>query len=158
MIRPIQADEAEVVFGSRLLGGNAVKQGMPWWKYIANRALTWAENKVFGLKLAEYHTGYRAFRRSTLDGLTLEMNSDNFIFDQEIVAQMVIQGARFAEIPVPTRYFPQASSASFVQSSIYGVSILWLLFRYVLHTRGIIRQRQFESLSARYGAVSTNPK
>jgi len=158
MIRPIQADEAEVVFGSRLLGGNAMKQGMPWWKYIANRALTWAENKVFGLKLAEYHTGYRAFRRATLEGLTLEMNSDSFIFDQEIVAQMVIQGARFAEIPIPTRYFPQASSASFVQSSIYGVSILWLLFRYVLHTRGIIRQRQFESLGARYGAVSTNPK
>ena len=85
------------------------------------------------------------------------MNSDSFIFDQEIVAQMVNQGARIAEIPVPTRYFPQASSASFMQSSVYGVSILWLLFRYILHTSRMVRQRQFESLSARYAAVSTSP-
>jgi hypothetical protein len=78
------------------------------------------------------------------------MNSDNFIFDQEIIAQFVELGARFAEVPVPTRYFPQASSASFLQSSVYGLSILWLLFRYFLHQRGLWRQRQFQSLSRRY--------
>jgi hypothetical protein len=81
------------------------------------------------------------------------MNSDNFIFDQEIMAQFVELGLRVHEVPVPTRYFPQASSASFVQSSIYGLSILWLLLRYELHRRGLLRSRQFESLHRRYSGV-----
>jgi len=127
-----------------------MRQGMPWWKYISNRFLTWCENKTFGLNLAEYHTGYRAYRRETLEAVNIEMNSDNFIFDQEIMAQFVEIKARVAEVPVPTRYFPQASSASFVQSSIYGLSILTLLTRYVLHRAGLWRSRQFESLQRRY--------
>lgn len=158
VIRPIQEGTADVVLGSRLLGGHVLKQGMPWWKYIANRFLTGLENAVFGLKLAEYHTGYRAFRRRALEGVNLEMNSDNFIFDQEIMAQLVRTNARIAEVPVPTRYFPQASSASFVQSSIYGFSILWLLWRYILHEAGLVRQRQFESLARRYSASAVGPK
>jgi hypothetical protein len=136
--------------GSRLLGGNAMKQGMPWWKYISNRFLTGLENRVFGLKLSEYHTGYRAYRREALESVNLDMNSDNFIFDQEIIAQFVQLKLRVAEVPVPTRYFPQASSASFVQSSIYGLSILVLLARYQLHRNGLFRQRKFESLHRRY--------
>ena len=127
-------------------------QGMPWWKYAANRFLTWLENAIFGLRLAEYHTGYRAFGRDALDQVNLEMNSDNFIFDQEIIAQLVNLNMRIAEVPVPTRYFPEASSASFVQSSIYGLSILWLLLKYELHRLGLVRQRSFESLTRRYMA------
>ena len=155
VVRPIQDGSADVVLGSRLLGGQVLKQGMPWWKFIANRFLTGLENAAFGLKLAEYHTGYRAFRREALESVNLEMNSDNFIFDQEIMAQFVRTKARVAEVPVPTRYFPQASSASFVQSSVYGLSILLLLWRYILHTSGLMRQRQFESLARRYSAADS---
>ena len=150
VIQPIERGEADVVLGSRLLGGDPMKQGMPWWKYVSNRFLTWLENAVFGLRLAEYHTGYRAYRREALEIVNLEMNSDNFIFDQEIMAQFVAAGLRVAEIPVPTRYFPAASSASFVQSSIYGLSIVWLLARYLLHRAGLARSRKFESLRRRY--------
>jgi hypothetical protein len=109
---------------------------------------------VFGLRLSEYHTGYRAYRKEALTAVNVEMNSDNFIFDQEIMAQFVQLGLRISEVPVPTRYFPQASSASFLQSSRYGFSILALLFRYLLHKHGIWRKRQFESLSRRYSGVS----
>ncbi len=150
VIQPIQANQADVVLGSRLLGGDPMKGGMPWWKYISNRFLTWAENQSFGLNLAEYHTGYRAYTRQALEEVNVEMNSDNFIFDQEIMAQFVQNGLRISEVPVPTRYFPQASSASFVQSSIYGLSILWLLARFWLHKAGVKKQRQFQSLERRY--------
>jgi glycosyltransferase involved in cell wall biosynthesis len=108
VIAPIQNGEADVVLGSRLLGGQALQGGMPWWKYVSNRFLTWCENTVFGLHLAEYHTGYRAYTREVLEAVNLETNSDNFIFDQEIMAQFVEVGARVGEIPVPTRYFAQA--------------------------------------------------
>ena len=150
IIRPIQDGQADVVLGSRLLGANPMRHGMPWWKYYSNRFLTILENRTFGLHLSEYHTGYRAFRREVLEAVNLEMNSDNFIFDQEILAQIVKLNMRIAEVPVPTRYFAQASSASFVQSSIYGLSILWLLARYTLHSAGMIHLRQFDSLKRRY--------
>jgi glycosyltransferase involved in cell wall biosynthesis len=155
IIAPIQEGKADVVLGSRLLGGNVMKQGMPWWKFIANRFLTGLENYVFGLDLAEYHTGYRAYRRHALESVNIEMNSDNFIFDQEIMAQFVEVGLTIAEVPVPTRYFPQASSTSFLQSSVYGLSILGLLLRYSLHKQGFMRQRQFESLQRRYAGSSS---
>jgi hypothetical protein len=112
---------------------------------------------VFGLRLAEYHTGYRAFHRDVLESVNFAMNSDAFIFDQEILAQAVDVGARIAEVPVPTRYFPQASSASFLQSSRYGCEILSLLARYLLHRSGFWRQRQFDSLSRRYTHESGAP-
>ncbi len=150
IIKPIQDGMADVVLGSRLMGAHPMKQGMPWWKYISNRFLTKAENVVFGLHLSEYHTGYRAFGRVALESVNLSMNSDNFIFDQEIMAQLVDVKMRITEVPVPTRYFKQASSASFIQSSIYGISILWLLARYLLHKSGIVRQRRFQSLERRY--------
>jgi glycosyltransferase involved in cell wall biosynthesis len=150
VIQPIERGEADVVLGSRLLGGDPMKQGMPWWKYVSNRFLTGLENAVFGLRLAEYHTGYRAFRREVLESVNLAMNSDKFIFDQEIMAQVVNLGFRVTEVPVPTRYFAQASSASFVASCRYGLSILWLLGRYLLHRRGIIHLRQLDSLKRRY--------
>jgi glycosyltransferase involved in cell wall biosynthesis len=150
IIQPIVEGRADVVLGSRLMGANPVRQGMPWWKYVSNRFLTGLENAVFGLRLSEYHTGYRAFRREVLDAVNLQMNSDGFIFDQEILAQVVNLKMRITEVPVPTRYFAQASSASFFQSCVYGFSILWLLGRYLLHRGGIVRQLQFDSLERRY--------
>lgn len=155
IIGPIQGGQADVVLGSRLMGIHPMQQGMPWWKYYANRFLTGLENLAFGLKLSEYHTGYRAFRREVLESVNLQMNSDKFIFDQEILAQIVSLNLRITEVPVPTRYFAQASSASFVASSRYGLSILWLLVRYVLHSRGVLRQRCFESLERRYQGVAS---
>jgi hypothetical protein len=123
---------------------------MPWWKWVANRALTWVENRAFGLRLSEYHTGYRAFRREVLETVNFAMNSDGFVFDQEIVAQAVAARFRFAEIPVPTRYFPEASSASFVASVAYGTRILGLVARYLVHRSGLRRSLRFQSLRARY--------
>ena len=154
IIRPIRQGEADVVLGSRLLGSNPIQQGMPWWKYIANRFLTRLENAAFGLHLSEYHTGYRAYSRSVLEAVNLGINSDGFIFDQQILAQIVALKMQIREVPVPTRYFPAASSASFFQSVVYGLSILALVGRYLLH-RGGLRQRQFDSLQRRYRGAET---
>jgi glycosyltransferase involved in cell wall biosynthesis len=157
VIAPIERGEADVVFGSRLLGGNVMRQGMPWWKYIGNRFLTMCENAVFGLTLAEYHTGYRAYTREALEAVNFEMNSDKFLFDQDITAQFVMNGLRIAEVPVPTRYFKDASSASFVDSSIYGLSILAILARYLMHRAGIWRQKSLDSLHRRYQNATAAP-
>lgn len=150
IIAPLLENEADVVLGSRLKRGSALQEGMPWWKYFSNRFLTSLENLVFGLDHSEYHTGYRAFRRSVLETVNFSMNSDGFVFDQEIIAQIVVGEFRIHEIAVPTRYFPDASSASFLQSSIYGLRILVLLLRFMLHRSGILKARQFESLRERY--------
>jgi glycosyltransferase involved in cell wall biosynthesis len=150
IVAPILRGEADVVLGSRLKGGSPMAQGMPWWKYGANRFLTGLENWIFGLRLSEYHTGYRAFRRDVLEGVNFMLNSDGFVFDQEIIAQVVAAGFRIAEIGVPTRYFPEASSAGFVASCVYGLRILSTLFWFTLHRRGLRRSRRFDSLRSRY--------
>jgi glycosyltransferase involved in cell wall biosynthesis len=150
IIVPIVKGQADVVLGSRLKSGSALAQGMPWWKYVANRFLTGVENRAFGLALSEYHTGYRAFRRDVLETVNFLLNSDSFVFDQEIIGQVVAAGFRISEISVPTRYFREASSAGFMASSIYGLRILTMLFWFVLHRRGIRRSRRFDSLRARY--------
>jgi glycosyltransferase involved in cell wall biosynthesis len=154
IVHPIQRGEADVVLGSRLKSGSALSGGMPWWKYVSNRFLTELENWIFGLRLSEYHTGYRAYRAEVLETVNLGLNSDHFIFDQEIVAQIVEAGYRIAEVAVPTRYFAEASSAGLVASLRYGAGILWLVFRYVLHRSGWWRQKQFESLRRRYRSVT----
>jgi len=151
LIRPIEDDQCDVVFGSRMKGASAYRQGMPWWKYISNIALTWLENKVFRLHLSEFHTGYRAYRREVLEQVNFLANSDGFIFDQEIVAQFVSGGFRNGEISVPFRYFPGASSASFVASVIYGLGILRLCLRYSLHKRGLWPSMQYTVHANRYG-------
>ena len=109
LIRPIEDGQCDVVFGSRMKGISAYRQGMPWWKYVSNIALTWLENRVFGLHLSEFHTGYRAYRREVLEQVSFLANSDGFIFDQQIVAQFASGGFRIGEISVPVRYFPEAS-------------------------------------------------
>jgi glycosyltransferase involved in cell wall biosynthesis len=150
IVKPITTGQADVVLGSRLKGGSALAQGMPWWKFVANRFLTRVENLVFGLRLSEYHTGYRAFRRDVLEAVNFRANNDGFVFDQEIIAQVVAAGFRIEEIAVPTRYFPEASSASFAASSIYGLRILAVLFWYLMNRWGVRRSRRFDSLRARY--------
>src|SRR5262245_39307610 len=150
VVAPIKAGEADVVLGSRLLGGSVVEQGMPWWKYLGNRFLTGVQNWVLGQKLSEYHTGYRAFSRRVLEEVPFLLNSDNFVFDQEMLVQTLHLGFTIKEIPVPTRYFAEASSASFSASVRYGLSILLLLTRYSLHRRSIVGQKQFECFPARY--------
>jgi hypothetical protein len=137
-----------------MAGDSAYKQGMPWWKYIANIALTSVENRVFGLNLSEFHTGYRAYRSDVLEMVDFLANSDGFIFDQDIVAQFVACGARIGEISVPVRYFPDASSASFVASINYGLGILGLCVRYMLHRVGIWPSMRFTCHAQRYRAVS----
>lgn len=119
------------VLGSRILGGYAVKNGMPVWKYIANRFLTFTENILIGAKLSEYHTGYRAFSSSLLESLPLEKNDNGFVFDNQMLAQIIWAGYTVAEISCPTRYFAEASSIQFWPSVEYGLGCLKtaLLFR-----------------------------
>ena len=150
IIEPIVNGSADLVLGSRLKEGSAVRQGMPWWKFVGNRGLTWVENLVFGLSLSEYHTGYRAFRRDVLETVNYAMNSDGFVFDQEIIAQAVAARFRIAEIAVPVRYFPEASSVTFLNSVVYGFRILFVLARFALYRSGIRRSRRFDSLHSRY--------
>jgi glycosyltransferase involved in cell wall biosynthesis len=149
IVAPVRAGRADVVLGSRLLGRSPVRDGMPWWKYAANRFLTFLENAVFGLRLSEFHTGYRAYARHALERVDFAANSNDFIFDQEIIAQLVLAGARFAEIKVPVRYFPEASSAGVVASTVYGCKILRLLAHYLLHRAGLRRRSSLISLPAR---------
>jgi len=151
MIEPIVAKEADLVLGSRLKGGrSAIQQGMPWWKFIANRFLTGVENLAFGLDLSEFHTGYRAFSREVLETVNFRMNSDGFVFDQEIVSQAVTARFRIAEIAVPVRYFAEASSAGFWASSAYGLKILWVVTRHLLHRSGLKRSRRLMAIRDRY--------
>jgi glycosyltransferase involved in cell wall biosynthesis len=145
MIQPILSGSADIVLGSRLLSGTALSGGMPWWKFIANRFLTAVENVAFGLRLSEYHTGFRAYSRRLLETLPFLLNSDDFVFDQEIMAQAVCFGFRVAEIPVPTRYFPEASSVNFARSVDYGLNVLRLVARYELHRAHLRRRRQFSA-------------
>jgi glycosyltransferase involved in cell wall biosynthesis len=154
LVAPIEAGEADVVLGSRFLYGSALKQGMPWWKYFANRFLTKLENLVLGLRLSEYHTGYRAFSRRVLEEVPFLLNSDKFVFDQEMLVQAAHLRFRIKEVPVPTKYFPEASTAGFLDSTIYGLSILALLGRYLLHRTSLLALKQFESFPARYKRVA----
>ncbi len=125
------------VLGSRILGGGARKGGMPLYKYIANRFLTLAQNLLMGQKLSEYHTGYRAFSREVLESVDYHANSDDFIFDNEMLAQIFYAGFEIAEITCPTKYFAEASSINFTRSSIYGLGVLRVSIQYALQKLGL---------------------
>ncbi len=135
MVRPIIEGRADVVMGSRLLEDRAIAGGMPRWKWIGNRALTWTENRAFTKDFSEYHTGYRAFSTEFLRSIPFLRNSDGFVFDQEIFAQIVDRNARVVELPIPTRYFLEASSVSFPASVRYGLETLAVLARYRVDER-----------------------
>jgi glycosyltransferase involved in cell wall biosynthesis len=133
------------VLGSRILGGYALEGGMPFWKYISNRALTFIENVLLGAKLSEYHTGYRAFSREILIRLDLAANSDDFVFDNQMLAQVLWHGFTIAEISCPTRYFPEASSINLRRSIRYGLGCLSTAAEYRLAKMGLFRSGLFES-------------
>lgn len=131
--------EFDVALGSRILGGGAIRGGMPRYKYVANRILTLVQNLLTGMKLSEYHTGYRAFTREVLEALPLQRNSDDFVFDNQILMQIDIVGFRIAEITCPTRYFAEASSIGLLRSVRYGVGCLWNANLHLLCRLGLYR-------------------
>jgi glycosyltransferase involved in cell wall biosynthesis len=132
MASMIASGHYDVVLGSRILGGTALKGGMPLYKYVANRFLTLIENMVLGVKLSEYHTGLRAFTREVLETLPLNENSDDFVFDNEMLVQAVFFGFKIGELSCPTRYFKDASSINFRRSVKYGFGVIATLIKYIL--------------------------
>jgi glycosyltransferase involved in cell wall biosynthesis len=143
LIEPLLKEECDAVFGSRMLGGRPLEGGMPKWKYLANIFLTALENATFYMYLTEYHSGLRAYSRRFLETVRFELNSDDFVFDSEIIAQGVFHNMRIREIPIQTRYFAEASQIGFWRSVIYGLSILKTLVKFKLHIKGIIRFKMF---------------
>jgi len=131
------------VLASRILGGYAIKGGMPWWKYVSNRFLTLAGNILFGAKLSEYHTGYRAWSREVLEQLPLEANSDDFVFDNQMLAQVLWFGNTIAEVTCPTKYFPEASSINFQRSVKYGFGCLFTGLQFRLARWGLLSIPRF---------------
>lgn len=131
------------VLGSRILGGQALAGGMPLWKYVSNRALTHLENLLMGGHLSEYHTGYRAFSRTLLEQLDLSTNSDDFVFDNQMLAQVLWQGHTIAEVSCPARYFPEASSINFTRSVRYGLGCVRTALAFRMARWGIVRSRLF---------------
>jgi glycosyltransferase involved in cell wall biosynthesis len=134
----------DMVLGSRILGSGALRGGMPLWKYLANRLLTLFENVMLGAHLSEYHTGYRAYSRSLLDVLPWQRNSDDFVFDNQILAQAIVGGYGIGEVSVPTRYFAEASSIGFRRSVRYGFGVVGTTLLAFLARTGFYRHRLFE--------------
>lgn len=143
MIAPILNGEADMMMGTRIAEGKALEGGMPLWKFVANRCLTTLENLVLGQQLTDLHTGFRAYSRDLLEHVPWFMNSDDFVFDTEMIVQAVACGYRIGETPVPARYFDEASSVNFRVSTRYGLLTLWVLLRYLLHRVGLRRNSQF---------------
>ncbi len=141
LVEPLLREECDAVFGSRMLGGRPIEGGMPKWKYFANLGLTAIANAAFYVFLSEYHSGLRAYSRRYLESVSLEANSDSFVFDMEIIAQGVAHGMRIREVPIQTRYFDEASQIGFWRSVEYGLSILIVLLRYKLDRKGLVRYR-----------------
>jgi len=140
----IANDVYEVVFGSRILGKGALKGGMPFYKYVANRMLTLTQNILMNQKLSEYHTGYRAFSGNVLRSIDYNANSDDFVFDNQMIAQIFYAGFEIAEITCPTKYFDDASSINFRRSSIYGIGVLKTSVSYLLQKLGLAKFRIFQ--------------
>lgn len=138
----------QCVLGSRILGGYALKGGMPFWKYIANRFLTMVENMLLGAKLSEYHTGFRAFSREMLVRIPIERNSDDFVFDNQMLAQIIWLGYTVAEVSCPTKYFAEASSINLLRSIKYGFGCLSTALKFRLMKTGLISSRLFPKRSS----------
>lgn len=146
MVNIIGDDLYDVVLGSRILGNGALKGGMPLYKYIANRFLTFAQNLLVNHKLSEYHTGYRAFSRKVLESINFNENSDDFVFDNEMLSQIIFANFGIAEVTCPTRYFEEASSINFSRSVKYGLGVLRVSLIHFLQKRGLWKSRLYASL------------
>ena len=149
LVDPILDGQMDLMLGSRFLG-DPLAGGMPRWKYVSNRFLTGVENLAFGLHLSEYHTGFRAYSRTLLESIPYHLNSNDFVFDQELVAQAVANHMRIGEIAVPTRYFEEASSVNFRRSVVYGLSTMRVVARFLLHR---LRLRHSRKLAGRERTV-----
>ncbi len=145
LVKPIIDGKKDFMLGSRMMGEGALKGGMPVWKFAGNKFLTLVENLILGLRLSEYHSGLRAYSRKFLENVPYIHNSDDFVFDQEIIAQAVVFGFknRIGEIGIPTRYFKEASSIKFKRAFKYGWATLETLAKYILHKSGIKSYKQF---------------
>lgn len=144
LLAPLIFENGDTVFGSRMMQPGAARRGgMPWWKYVANKGLTFIANRVLGLSLTEYHSGFRAYSRNVLERLPFGRNSDDFVFDTEIIIQHKLAGIEIVEIPISTRYFPEASMIGFKRSMVYGFSIIKNLYQYLIHTTGRTRYPKF---------------
>ena len=141
----VSSDVYDVVLGSRILGAGALKGGMPLYKFVANRLLTAFQNVFLGVKLSEYHTGFRAFSKEVLQTLPLLENSDDFVFDNQMLAQSVMFGYRIGEISCPTSYFEEASSINFKRSMRYGLGVLATTAGFVAHKTGIVRSPRYDT-------------
>jgi glycosyltransferase involved in cell wall biosynthesis len=139
MASMVASGHYDVVLGSRILVGETLKGGMPLYKYVANRFLTFVENILLRVKLSEYHTGFRAFSRKVLETLPLKKNSDDFVFDNELLAQSIYFGFKIGEISCPTKYFADASSINFLRSTKYGLGVLATAMKYLLDKNGIMK-------------------
>jgi len=144
LIEPIERGEADAVFGSRMMKGGALEGGMPLWKHNVNILLTAWENVVLGTYLTEYHSGFRAYSADVLRTINFELDSNNFVFDTEIIVQILLHHFKIEEIPIKTRYFDEASKIKLLPSILYGLGIMWTMTKYVLHKKGIYKFRQFE--------------
>lgn len=144
LVRPVLAGEAEMVLGSRMLiPGGARKGGMPLYRYVSNKALTRIENAMLGTSFSELHTGYRAYSRTFLETVPFMRNSDNFVFDTQVIAQAVAFAQRVVEVPITTRYFAEASSTSMRANIRYGLGTLWAMVRFRLHRSRLLPSRLF---------------
>ncbi len=149
MVNMLASGLYDVCLGSRILGNGALRGGMPFYKYAANRILTLIQNFLSGEKLSEYHTGYRAFTREALEALPLYKNSDDFIFDNQMLAQLIWGGYRIAEITCPTKYFKEASSINFRRSVQYGIGVLSISIQHFLHRIGLFHFSIFDGIKRR---------
>ena len=158
MVGMITDGPYDVVLGSRVLGGRARRGGMPLYKYVANRVLTAAQNTLLGAKLSEYHTGYRAFSRPVLEKLPLLENSDDFVFDNQMLAQVLYHDFEVGEISCPASYFEEASSINFRRSVVYGLGVLWTSLQVFLQRRGLARFAFLDANGRRLaGQAPTHP-
>jgi glycosyltransferase involved in cell wall biosynthesis len=156
MAAMIAYDQFDVVLGSRILGKGALAGGMPLYKYVSNRALTFAENLLIGQKLSEYHTGYRAWHRSVLERLPLLSCSNDFVFDNQMLVQAVYYGFRVGEISCPTKYFPEASSISFRRSLTYGCGVMGTALQFRLKKMGLAGRTFLDDVEERQLSANTS--
>jgi glycosyltransferase involved in cell wall biosynthesis len=148
MAHLIAAGLYHVVLGSRILGNGALRGGMPIYKYIANRVLTFTQNILVGQKLSEYHTGYRAFSKEVLEKVNFELDSDDFVFDNEMLSQIIYFGYEVAEVTCPTKYFEEASSINFKRSAVYGLGVLRVSLVHRLCKWGLLSRKMYEAKRA----------
>jgi glycosyltransferase involved in cell wall biosynthesis len=145
IVHMITSGEFDVVLASRILGGGALSGGMPLYKYIANRGLTFFQNILLGAKISEYHTGYRAYKRECLELIPFQNNSDDFVFDNQLLSQIIYQKFRVGEVTCPTKYFKEASSINFSRSLKYGIGCVKIAIEFRLNKIGVIQTKLFNS-------------